>query len=253
VGANQSRHEAHGGAGVCGMRACDTNTQGTRAYVEGRSIEPVDLIERWTLCHHLGCVVKYVARIGCRNHVLEQTSLEQQERLEQTCLAQACLEDLKKAAWYLLREINNEQLRVSQTRKHNLPVPNSYSQDTRLNDARAEVACIEGAHAGDALIEDTYREDARTGDSPAKDVRAQNFSFMPAAIAKEWGLSPRLEEVIFYIGTFQKLFYLFPLTRVICLKQALTHLKAEIKAYEDVTSPTLATSLIDEGLKEREG
>jgi hypothetical protein len=76
---------------------------------------------------------------------------------------------------------------------------------------------------------------------------------MPAAIAKEWGLSPRLEEVIFYIGTFQKLFYLFPLTRVICLKQALTHLKAEIKAYEDVTSPTLATSLIDEGLKEREG
>lgn len=61
-------------------------------YVKGRKIEPIQVIEEWSFCHHLGCVVKYVARIGRKNPILEQTRLE----------------DLKKAEWYLMREIGTK-------------------------------------------------------------------------------------------------------------------------------------------------
>lgn len=47
-------------------------------------IEVIDAIEAWELGYHLGNVVKYVARAGRKD-----------DRLE----------DLKKAAWYLKREI----------------------------------------------------------------------------------------------------------------------------------------------------
>ena len=48
------------------------------------AIEPIDAIEAWQLGFHLGNVVKYVARAGRKG---------------------ARLEDLKKARWYLDREI----------------------------------------------------------------------------------------------------------------------------------------------------
>jgi len=47
-------------------------------------IEPIDAIENWQLNFHLGNVVKYVARCEHKGHKLE---------------------DLKKARWYLDREI----------------------------------------------------------------------------------------------------------------------------------------------------
>jgi hypothetical protein len=53
-------------------------------YIEGRAIEPISVIEEFGLCHHLACVVKYIARAG------RKTSL---------------LNDLRKAEWYLDREI----------------------------------------------------------------------------------------------------------------------------------------------------
>ena len=53
-------------------------------YLAGRSIQPIDVIEGWALCHHLACVVKYVARAGRKNPILE---------------------DLKKAEWYLSHEV----------------------------------------------------------------------------------------------------------------------------------------------------
>lgn len=53
-------------------------------YIEGRNIEPITVIEEFDLCHHLACVVKYVARAG------RKTSL---------------LNDLLKASWYLDREL----------------------------------------------------------------------------------------------------------------------------------------------------
>ena len=47
-------------------------------------IEPIDVIEAWGLGFHLGCLLKYVCRAGRKG-----------ERLE----------DLRKARWYLDREI----------------------------------------------------------------------------------------------------------------------------------------------------
>ncbi len=57
-------------------------------YVQGRSIEPIDVVENCSLCHHLACVVKYIARAG-RKH--------------------SHIEDLKKAEWYLERELTRYQ------------------------------------------------------------------------------------------------------------------------------------------------
>jgi hypothetical protein len=67
------------------------------------SIQPIDVIERWALCHHLGCVVKYLARTGHKPPVLEQTGLEQGPSI------QTSLENLKKAEWYLARELLRPQ------------------------------------------------------------------------------------------------------------------------------------------------
>ncbi len=53
-------------------------------YAEGRAHEPIDVIEDWQLSYRLGNVVKYVSRAGRKN---------------------CALEDLKKAKWYLQREI----------------------------------------------------------------------------------------------------------------------------------------------------
>lgn len=47
-------------------------------------IEPIDVIEAWGLGFHLGCLVKYVCRAGRKGNKLD---------------------DLKKARWYLDREI----------------------------------------------------------------------------------------------------------------------------------------------------
>ena len=57
-------------------------------YTEGRMIQPIHVIEHWSLCHHLACVVKYIARAGRKNPILE---------------------DLRKAEWYLMRELTRYQ------------------------------------------------------------------------------------------------------------------------------------------------
>jgi hypothetical protein len=56
-------------------------------YVDGRTIEPITVIEVFGLCHHLACVVKYIARAGRKNPILE---------------------DLRKAEWYLDRAATNK-------------------------------------------------------------------------------------------------------------------------------------------------
>jgi hypothetical protein len=50
-------------------------------------VEPIDAIEAWELTFNLGNVVKYIARAGRKDPA-------------------KYLEDLRKAAWYLNREIN---------------------------------------------------------------------------------------------------------------------------------------------------
>lgn len=53
-------------------------------YAEGRAYEPIDVIADWNLNYHLGNTLKYVSRAGRKQNQLE---------------------DLKKARWYLSREI----------------------------------------------------------------------------------------------------------------------------------------------------
>ncbi len=54
-------------------------------YCEGRSYEPIDVINDWNLNFNLGNVIKYISRAGRKNGMLE---------------------DLKKASFYLTYEIN---------------------------------------------------------------------------------------------------------------------------------------------------
>ena len=54
-------------------------------YVSGRKYEPIEVIEDWELGFCLGNAVKYISRAGRKNDTLE---------------------DLKKARWYLDREIS---------------------------------------------------------------------------------------------------------------------------------------------------
>jgi hypothetical protein len=54
------------------------------AHYTYSEIQPIDVIESWQLGFHLGCLVKYVCRAGRKG-----------DRLN----------DLKKARWYLDREI----------------------------------------------------------------------------------------------------------------------------------------------------
>ena len=55
-------------------------------YAEGRKYEPIDVIEDWELGFCLGNAIKYISRAGRKN-------------------PDAYIEDLKKAIWYIEREI----------------------------------------------------------------------------------------------------------------------------------------------------
>lgn len=61
-------------------------------YADLGNIEPIDVIEDWKLNFHRGNALKYIARAGKKNVATE-------------------VEDLKKAAWYLQREIDNLEKR----------------------------------------------------------------------------------------------------------------------------------------------
>jgi hypothetical protein len=65
-------------------------------------IEPIDVIEAWGLNFCLGNVVKYIARLGRKDEELQE---------------------LKKARWYLDREIKRRELD-----RHNPPIPESLGQ-----------------------------------------------------------------------------------------------------------------------------
>ena len=55
-------------------------------YCEGRTYEPIDVIDDWGFGYNLGSVLKYISRAGRKQNALE---------------------DLKKARWYLDREIES--------------------------------------------------------------------------------------------------------------------------------------------------
>jgi hypothetical protein len=64
--------------------------------IQGYRISSLDVIERWSLCYHLGCVVTCLAKVG-----LEQSNKSPLENWK--------IEDLKKAEWYLARELSLPQ------------------------------------------------------------------------------------------------------------------------------------------------
>ena len=68
-------------------------------YVRGRKFEPLDVIEDWGLHknHYLACVVKYVARYGRKDK-------------------DNPLKDLKKAMFYLQREIRRREMEDGQNK-----------------------------------------------------------------------------------------------------------------------------------------
>lgn len=57
-------------------------------YTAGRQHEPLDVVEDWCLDFHLGNVVKYIARAGRKDNMVQ---------------------DLEKAMFYLTRKINIEK------------------------------------------------------------------------------------------------------------------------------------------------
>lgn len=62
-------------------------------YAQGRKYEPIDVIEDWELGFSLGNAIKYISRAGRKQDYAEQDQLIK------------TIEDLKKSAWYLNREI----------------------------------------------------------------------------------------------------------------------------------------------------
>jgi len=68
----------------------DSNVEHPSHYNMG-SIEVIDAIEAWDLNFHLGNTVKYIARAKGKGKYLE---------------------DLKKARWYLDREISRQEKKV---------------------------------------------------------------------------------------------------------------------------------------------
>lgn len=61
------------------------------SHYKGNKYEAIDIIEDFDLNFNLGNALKYILRAGKKNEVADQRDL-----------------DLKKAAWYLNREINRE-------------------------------------------------------------------------------------------------------------------------------------------------
>lgn len=72
-------------------------------YTSGK-IETIDFIEDKELNFNLGNVVKYVARNGRKKTAGKSIEMK-------------ALEDLRKAQWYLTREIETREKRLSCTRK----------------------------------------------------------------------------------------------------------------------------------------
>lgn len=92
-------------------------------YIAGRSIEPIRVIEEFGLCHHLGCVVKYISRAGRKT---------------------SALNDLRKSAWYLDRELQNLRRDLAMC-----AVPLNQPPDVEIDDVIEDWKL--SAHLGTAL------------------------------------------------------------------------------------------------------
>ena len=69
-------------------------------YAEGRSFEPIAVIEDWELNYHLGNALKYISRAGRKIDAIE---------------------DLRKAVWYIERHISTLEDQVTTLEEENEP------------------------------------------------------------------------------------------------------------------------------------
>ncbi len=90
------------------------------AHYTHSDVEPIKAIEAWRLGFHLGNVVKYVARADHKG---------------------SRLDDLRKAAWYLEREIERERIEIGLRE----PMKNAPESDLTAIPPRHWLAESEGA------------------------------------------------------------------------------------------------------------
>lgn len=83
-------------------------------YAAGRRFETIEVIEDWELGFNLGNVLKYVSRAGRKG-------------------SDARLEDLRKAAWYLAREIEKGPAALSSPDYEE--ILKDYAYETLTNEA----------------------------------------------------------------------------------------------------------------------
>lgn len=89
-------------------------------YTDGK-YETIDAIESWKMDYHLGNAVKYLSRAGKKD---------------------SALDDLKKARWYVAREMENRK-HALQPKKIDVE---SYIDDKEIeNDAAEALRCVAGA------------------------------------------------------------------------------------------------------------
>jgi hypothetical protein len=67
--------------------------------------EAIRVIEAWELGFCLGNCVKYICRAGKKPRLIDTSTHEKVSFIEGPASQQSLLEDLRKAAWYLNREI----------------------------------------------------------------------------------------------------------------------------------------------------
>ena len=116
-------------------------------YAEGREFETIDVIEDWGLGYHLGNAVKYISRAGRKDDILQ---------------------DLKKAQWYLNREIENLELERAEAEgilyeyevQEEFPVDyQDILEDQAWEDAWA---AVEEARQGEARLKEAWVKRADT-------------------------------------------------------------------------------------------
>ena len=110
-------------------------------YAEGREFETIDVIEDWGLGYHLGNAVKYISRAGRKDDILQ---------------------DLKKAQWYLNREIENLELERAEAEGilYEYEVQEEFPVDYQdiLEDAAWEEAwaAVEEARQGEERLKEAW-------------------------------------------------------------------------------------------------
>jgi hypothetical protein len=74
-------------------------------YCEDRLIEPIEVIEDWSLNYHLGSAIKYISRAGRKLYGFSQFE-------DDAILSE--IEDLKKAIWYMQRRIKRLHVQLQE-------------------------------------------------------------------------------------------------------------------------------------------